>query len=139
MLIQFFVYSTAFLLFLIGCIHLYWTVGGKRAFYHSLPRKATGELLFVPKKIDCLIVGIGLIGFGFLLLAGIEVIVLPIRDVWVKNGSLIVGVIFITRALGDFKYLGFFKSVRNNPFAKYDSLYYSPISLYMGLTFILSA
>jgi hypothetical protein len=40
--------------------------------------------------------------------------------------------------LGDFKYWGFFKSIRNNQFAKYDSLYYSPLCLYIGLTFILS-
>jgi hypothetical protein len=126
------------ILFILGALHLYWALGGKRVFQHSLPRKSTGELLFLPRKIDCFIVGLGLIGFGFLLLNQIGLISLPVRDVVINGGIIVAGVIFLARALGDFKYLGFFKSIRNNSFAKYDSLYYSPLCLYIGLTFILS-
>jgi hypothetical protein len=137
-MIPFLIYSSMLILFILGAVHLYWAIGGKRAFHHSLPRKSTGELLFLPRKIDCLIVGLGLIGFGFFLLNQVGLIHLPGSNTVSNGGSLFVGVIFLARALGDFKYLGFFKSIRNNQFAKYDSLYYSPLCLYIGLTFILS-
>jgi hypothetical protein len=137
-MVPFLIYSSMVILFILGAVHLYWALGGKRVFQHSLPRKSTGELLFLPRKIDCLIVGLGLIGFGFLLLNQVGLINLPGSNAVINGGSLFVGVIFLARALGDFKYLGFFKSIRNSPFAKYDSLYYSPLCLYIGFTFILS-
>jgi hypothetical protein len=132
------IYTSVFLLFFIGMIHLSWAFGGKKGFTNALPRKASGELLFLPRKVDCMIVSLGLIAFSFLLLAQGEMISLPVTDTVVKGGSIFCGIIFIVRAVGDFKYLGIFKSIRNNKFAKYDSILYSPLCLYIGLTFLLS-
>jgi hypothetical protein len=37
------------------------------------------------------------------------------------------------RALGEFRYIGFFKRVRGTPFARMDSRYYSPLALLLGV------
>ena len=56
---------------------------------------------------------------------------------WVYNyGYYFLAGIFILRAIGDFKYVGFFKKVKNTPFAKLDSKFYSPLCLLIGLAFI---
>ena len=41
--------------------------------------------------------------------------------------SGVLAAIFALRALGDFRFLGFFKTVQGTPFAHYDTWVYSPI------------
>ena len=41
--------------------------------------------------------------------------------------SRLLAIGFALRALGDFRYLGFFKSIRGTPFAYYDTWFYSPL------------
>jgi len=48
-------------------LHFYWAGGGKWGFKKALPTKENGELLFLPTKIQCAIVGIGLLGIMGLL------------------------------------------------------------------------
>lgn len=40
----------------------------------------------------------------------------------------------MARALGDFRYVGFFKRVRGTPFARADDRYYSPICLTLAVS-----
>jgi hypothetical protein len=46
-------------------------------------------------------------------------------------------IVLIIRAIGDFKYVGFFKRIKNTPFARYDTQYYAPLCLYLGLSTLL--
>ena len=50
-----------------------------------------------------------------------------------KSGLWIIAGIFILRAIGDFRYVGFFKSVKQSAFARADSRYYSPLCLLIGV------
>jgi hypothetical protein len=43
------------------------------------------------------------------------------------------GSVFVLRAIGEFRLVGFFKSVRGTPFAHWDTWLYSPLSLLIGL------
>jgi len=45
----------------------------------------------------------------------------------------IISSIFIIRAIGDFKYVGFFKKIKNTKFAEFDTKYFTFISLIIGL------
>lgn len=57
---------------------------------------------------------------------------------WITNyGYWIIPSIFILRAIGDFKYVGFFKKVRNTEFAKTDSKWFAPLCLTIGIFGIL--
>ena len=94
----------------LGLILFNWVVGGKFGFAESLPTKESGERVVNPKKIDSAIVGIGLIAFGifYVLKSGLFEYNLP---EWImKYGSWIIPTIFLLRAIGEFKYVGFFKS-----------------------------
>jgi hypothetical protein len=93
--------------FVLGIIHLNWVIGGKFGFMESLPTKESGERVLNPKKNDSGIVGIGLIGFGLFYLMKVDLINFNQPDWILKYGSWIIPSIFILRAIGEFKYVGF--------------------------------
>jgi hypothetical protein len=54
-----------------------------------------------------------------------------------KYGYWIIPSIFILRAIGDFKYVGFFKKIKDTEFAKADSKWFIPLCLTIGIFGIL--
>jgi hypothetical protein len=54
-------------------------------------------------------------------------------DILRKYGIWAIIVIFLVRAIGDFRYVGFFKKYRNTKFGKNDTKYYSPLCLLIGI------
>jgi len=117
----------------LGIIHFNWVIGGNFGFSESLPTKENGERVLNPKKIDSLIVGIGLTTFGvfYFLKSGLVDLNPPL---WaMKYGSWIIPSIFLMRAIGEFKYVGFFKSVKNTDFGKWDTKLFSPLCLAIGI------
>ena len=97
-----------------------------------------GKPLFVPSRKSTVIVGIVLTLFAALVAAtgGIFTVGLPpVLLVWLSY-ALALGL--LARAVGDFKYLGFFKRVRGSAFARLDSLVYSPLCLLLavGVAFV---
>ena len=99
----------------------------------TIPTKSTGEKVLNPSKIDSAFVGFGLLLFGLIywLKSGLLLLVVPN---WILfYGSWIIPIIFILRAIGDFKYVGFFKKITNTAFANADSRIFSPLCLAIGL------
>jgi hypothetical protein len=47
--------------------------------------------------------------------------------------------LFILRAIGDFKYLGFFKKIKNTKFGQNDTKYFAPLCLIIGILTLLVA
>lgn len=128
-----------FLVFLfLSLIHFYWAFGGKWGTEGVYPAKADGRPMKPPGIVATLIVAVGLLCFGlfYLIKGGFISTELPL---WLnEKGLWILSVIFVLRAIGDFKYLGFFKKVKNSRFAISDTKFYSPLCLLIGiLTLIL--
>lgn len=124
------------ILFIIALLHFYWATGGKWGFYLSIPHKKNGNPLFVPTNIQS-----GIVGFGLLSMVYFISLRITFTDsflpMWVYNyGFYFLAAIFILRAIGDFRYVGFFKKVKNTSFGKLDSKFYSPLCLLIGLAFI---
>lgn len=117
----------------LGLLHFNWVVGGQFGFAESLPTKITGERVLNPKKTDSLIVGLALTVFGFfyILDAGVIGHNLPTR--FIQYAGWIIPAIFILRAIGDFRYVGFFKSVKTTAFGKLDTKFMSPLCLAIGI------
>ena len=123
-----------FVVFLtLGFIHFNWVIGGTWGFDKSLPAYENGEIIFNPRKIDSAIVGLGLCLFGvvYLLKSGLVNFQLP--NWIVTYGGWIIPCIFILRAIGEFKYVGFFKKIKQTDFGKMDSKLFSPLCLAIGL------
>ncbi len=112
----------------LGGIHFYWLMGGKWGLASSLPSNpSTQELLFKPSVIGTLIVACGLLLFAIITLGNLIVFPFDIDQRYFHWGNLVISVIFLLRAVGDFKYVGFFKRIHETPFAKMDSRFYSPL------------
>jgi hypothetical protein len=121
----------------LGAIHLNWVFGGKFGFNASLPTKETGERVLNPKRIDSAIVAVGLFLFSVFYLAKSSIIAIELPD-WISTyGSYIIPTIFLLRAIGDFRYIGFFKKIKNTTFGKLDSQFYAPLCLGIGIAGLL--
>ena len=50
--------------------------------------------------------------------------------------TLLLGVVFIARAVGEFNLVGFFKRVRGTTFARWDTRVFSPLCIILGSSII---
>jgi hypothetical protein len=92
-----------------------------------------GKPLFVPSRRATALVGVALLLFACLVgaTAGLLEAGIPVRVLsWLCNG-LALGL--LARAIGEFKYVGFFKRVRDTRFARLDTLLYSPLCLLLAV------
>ena len=122
----------------LGCLHCYWACGGQLGFTATLPTKVNGQKVIKPKKRDCLVTGFVFFLFSFFYLLQSGIIVFEVTISILPYAGWMIPIIFIARAIGEFKYVGFFKSVKETNFGKIDSQLYSPLSLTIGLLGILT-
>ena len=97
--------------FILAIIHFYWALGGQWGFENALPTNEQGIKILNPKTIDSMIVGIVLLMFGFLYIFSLNLLKNKILIIIRNIGLWVVPIIFVVRAMGDFKYVGFFKQV----------------------------
>ena len=71
------------------------------------------------------------VAVSFALISALHAAALP-RWV-VAFGAPVTAVVLLARSIGDFRYIGFFKRVRDTRFAKLDTRIYSPIALLLGI------
>ncbi|NOT76332.1 MAG: DUF3995 domain-containing protein [Cyclobacteriaceae bacterium] len=130
--------NVSIFLFLSG-LHFYWAFGGTWGELTSLPSKPDGTLFFKPGIVSTLVVAFGLLFFAtvtFMNLGWIDLHttneISAIAQRFVKIVTMIIGFIFLLRAVGNFSYVGFFKKIKGTPFGINDSKYYSPLCLFIG-------
>jgi hypothetical protein len=89
--------------------------------------------LFVPSARATVAVGVVLLLFAVLVAAtgGLVPLGLPTR--LLSWASLALSLGLLARAIGEFRYVGFFKRVRNSRFARMDTLVYSPLCLALAV------
>jgi Protein of unknown function (DUF3995) len=116
------------ILLLAAAIHVYWAAGGKAGRAAAVP--TDGRAVIKPSPL-----GTGLVAAGLCVIAGL----LAFRIGWLKlpgvadNNVLVqiaawlIAAVFALRAIGDFRYVGFFKRIRDSKFARLDTLAYSPL------------
>ncbi|AWW00928.1 DUF3995 domain-containing protein [Arcticibacterium luteifluviistationis] len=114
-------------------IHFSWVFGGKFGFDVAIPTNPKGEKVLNPKAMDSFIVASGLLIFAlyFLIRQGLIAINLPASID--KYGGWVISTIFLFRAIGDFKYVGFFHKVRGTRFSNMDLKLFSPLCLLLSL------
>lgn len=117
----------------LALIHLNWAIGGTWGFAKALPTNLEGKRVINPKKIDSAIVGIGLMLFAFYFLIYGAVLDVPLPNWILTYGIWAISGIFLFRSIGDFKYIGFFKRIKKTEFGRLDSIYYSPLCLFLAV------
>ena len=129
----FFTIITIILLSTMGLLHFYWVVGGKLGLEKVIPTNEAGEKFFNPSNFATTIVGIVLLGFAYLAYC-LGFAIFEENSICSYLGN-IVSIIFFLRVIGDFKMVGIFKRIKTTPFAKYDTLLFIPLCLYLGIYF----
>lgn len=123
------------LLIIMGLFHFYWAFGGQIGLDKALPTK-DGKQLLNPSNELTLLVGIVLIGFAYIAYAlqFYDFTVNENRNFYIYSG-IFLSAIFTLRAIGEFNTVGFFKKIKDTEFAVYDTKYFSPLCLILGVIF----
>ena len=124
---------------LLSIFHMYWSLGGRWGKDDAVPARSDNRKVFVPGRLLTFIIALGLLATGFFLLLAAGFWYLPVAPSFYKRGIWMIAVIFLARAVGDFKYTGFFKTVTATRFGKKDTKYYTPLSFMIGLLAIVLA
>ncbi len=134
-MINFLALTNAILFALLSGLHFYWMLGGKWGLAQALPtREDHGMRILTPGPMACLGVALGLLSFALYhvsLWIGFAHGLPTMATKWV---IWVIAGIFLLRAVGDFRYVGFFKKVKNTEFGKMDTKWYVPLCLYLGLS-----
>lgn len=118
--------------FLAG-LHFYWGIGGKWGIKGATPSKDDAQLVLHPKSSHCFIVGTLLLLPAIFVLIKSNILKLNLPSWMLNSGLGVISVVFLLRAVGEFKYVGFFKKIRNTTFAKLDTRYFSPLCLLISI------
>jgi hypothetical protein len=117
---------TGGILLLLSAWHFYWAAGGTWGKTVAVPQRA-GRPVLRPSFAATLAVAILLAAAAVLLVARLKTWEDPSVDRLARWGNWALAAVFGLRAVGDTKWVGFFKSVRGTPFAILDTWVYSPL------------
>lgn len=127
------------ILLALSAIHWYWMAGGRAGAAAAIPSGEAGPA-FRPTPVATGIVAALLALAGWLVLELGEVAPRLLFPGWMLGfGGFALSGVFIVRAVGDFRWMGFFKRRRDTLFAKYDTMLYSPLCLFIGICVMLVA
>lgn len=120
----------------LSLVHFYWAFTGDMNNDIIIP-KHNDEKLFAPSAFMTSMVAVGLLLFAFIVLGNVGVFEMASINSLFYYGTWAIGFIFLIRAIGDFKFVGFFKSINNTQFAYWDTRLYAPLCLTIAvLTFL---
>ncbi|QCI65210.1 DUF3995 domain-containing protein [Phreatobacter stygius] len=126
-------------LFVTAGLHGYWALGGQAGLQAAIP-SLEGRPSFVPGQSLTALVAVLIAGLGVLFLLAGGVIRLGLLPPILPTIAIgLAGLAFISRAIGDFNLVGFFKKPNGSVFARLDTAYYSPLCLFLGMTAIILA
>lgn len=123
----------------LSAIHFYWAFGGRWGMGKAVPVNAAGEPMLKPGAVGTFIVALGLLFFALVLTANTGAFDNLINRrivIWATRG---IAVIFALRAIGDFKYVGLFRKVKQTPFGRRDTLLFTPLCLVLCMLCLLAA
>jgi len=123
----------AAILFLAAAWHAYWAFGGRRGYAVAIPQHADGRRVFEPSRRGTLVVAMLIAGIGGVSLVAGGLLPVPLPAGWSRAAALALSAVFLARALGPFRFAGWFKQVRGTPFATFDTRFYCPLCLALGL------
>ncbi|HYB99394.1 MAG TPA: DUF3995 domain-containing protein [Candidatus Limnocylindrales bacterium] len=124
--------SLIFVFAVLASLHLYWAVGGRRAFFAAIP-EVDGALAFVPSRFATLTIATVLAACAAVVAASAGFLAVPVPGTVVRSLAAGLSVVLVMRAIGDFSLFGMFKKVDGTYFAEMDSRVYSPLCLVLAV------
>lgn len=117
---------------LLSLLHVYWACGGTWGKAVAVP-EWKGRAAFTPSRFATALVAIGLADCSALVAALAGWLPLPVGPGPLTALGYAVALLFLARAIGDFRLVGFFKRLRGTRFATLDTRFYSPLCLGLSL------
>lgn len=114
----------------IAGVHVYWACGGRSGLAIALPSKpGDNQPLFKPGRFATLLVALALGLAAWIVIAtpGALAPLTPWSHRYNRAPTFLLSLVFALRAIGDFRYLGLTKRIRNTPFARADTRFYTPL------------
>ncbi len=117
---------------LLGALHVFWALGGQLGVGLAIP-EVDGRRAFSPSAAATFVVAFALFAASVIALgrAGVLRSLVPAR--LFKWPVILMGLVFLGRAVGEFRLMGFFKRVRGTSFARWDTWLFSPLCLGLSL------
>ena len=115
----------------LGGLHVYWALGGES----SIPvvPEVAGQPAFQPSSLATLMVAAALAAAALVVLTQGDLMLRSLPPKLSTLACAVLGAVFMLRAIGELRMVGFFKSIRDTEFAWWDSWLYSPLCLAVGL------
>ena len=118
--------SSIALLLAIAALHAYWAAGGRFAKAAAIPER-DGRPVLKPRSATTLLVALCLMGAAGLIAIRARLVAAPAVGHLAYPATWALAALFALRAIGDFRYVGFFKRIRGTRFARLDTTIYSPL------------
>jgi hypothetical protein len=122
----------------LSALHYAWSARPRLLNPELVVPYSAGRPLFRPGPKACRALSLILLGMaGVLTAASFNPV--PRAGRFLKVVSFLISLVFAMRSVGDFRYIGFFKSRRNSKFARLDTALYSPLCVFIALGSLLAA
>ena len=113
---------------IISGFHFYWAFGGKFGSRAVIP-EISGIAVFKPSIVATVFVALAMLVGAWLSWTSEP----KAGNLILIYGNLAIGIVMLVRAVGDLKYVVFFKKIKGTTFAQNDTRYYSPLCLLISL------
>jgi hypothetical protein len=117
----------------LSLLHVYWALGGRMGMAAVIPTDA-GRRVLTPSAFTTFVVAAALAVASALTLAATGALSRIAPGWFVRTGLCILAGVFLLRAVGDFRLIGFSKRVRDTPFARMDTLVFAPLCAGLGIS-----
>jgi len=117
----------------LSLLHVGWVLGFRIGGAEAIPERPDGEPLFRPGPLATLTVAMLLFVAALLVTQRVGLGRALIPAALVVPGCWTLAAAFVLRAIGEFRYVGFFKRVRGTAFARLDTRYFTPLAFALGL------
>lgn len=128
--------ATAYLA--IALLHVCWALGSTAGVAAAVP-SVDGRSVFRPGRAAICCVAALIAGCSVLLYAWTGVLELPVPRAPLRVAVGLLGVVMLARAIGDFRYVGLFRTARKSSFARMDRWIYTPFCIAAGALLVVSA
>jgi len=116
----------------LSLFHIYWAAGGAFGKAVTIPT-VVGKRSFDPSPLGTILVAVALL-IATLIIIGQLGMLGKVLPKWIFQwGTWCICIIFLLRAVGEFRLVGFFKQVRDTEFAYWDTILFSPICLVIAI------
>ncbi len=127
-------YILSLIFAILSGFHFYWLFGGTWGVDQVIPTKDDDSSSMTIPRFATMVVALGLLAITTLYLMKVGAVDINLPAWLTKFVYWFIPSIFLLRAIGDFRYVGFFKKIRDTKFAKADSRLFSPLCIFISIS-----